>query len=69
MVAAGLLAVAVEEGPSRGGAGSGGWGVGTPFVPEVRYDEERAEAACVGMGLSVVAVTGVWGKAEVNALG
>lgn len=68
MAAADLLA-AVAEGPSRDGAGSGDWGVGSRSVPEARCDEGKAVAACVGMGWSVGAGTGVWGRAEESALG
>lgn len=66
-VAAGLLVVAVEGDPCQGG-GSGGWGAAIRSVPEARYDEERAEAVGVGTDLSVVAVTGVWGRAEGSVL-
>lgn len=54
-----VVAVVVAGPPYLGGAGSGGQGVGNLFASVGRYDVERAEAACVGMGLSAVAETGV----------
>lgn len=58
------MAVAVVEGlPFLDGAGSSGSGVESQSVSGGRCDVGRAEAACVGMGLSVAAVTGVWERA------
>lgn len=57
------VAAAVEVPPYLGGAGSGGLGVGNPSASGERCDVGRAGAACVGMGWSVAAVTGVWVKA------
>lgn len=62
-MAAGLLVVAVEGGPSQGG-GSGEGGELIQSVPEVRCDEERAGVGGAEMDWSVAAVTVVWGEAE-----
>lgn len=64
VAAAGLLAVAVVEGPPYpGGAGSGGQGVETLSASGGKCDVGMAEAACEGTGWSVAAGTGVWVKA------
>lgn len=54
-----VVAVVVEGPPYPGGAGSGGQGVGNLFASVGRCDVGRAGAACVGMGSSVAAETGV----------
>lgn len=61
-MAAGCSVAAEGGGPCQGG-GSGVWGVVIQSVPE-KYDEETAGAVGVEMDLSVVAVTGVWGRVE-----
>lgn len=63
-VAASLaVAAAVEGPPCLGGAGSGGLGEGNLSASGGKCDVGRAGAACVGMGWSVAAGTGVWVKA------